>query len=280
MPGRARTFRSGRFNSSMPGLPYPSPGPGTGGLRGGGEVSTQSGGLFSGIRNWLFGRDPEIHREPSMSPEQESFFRSAMETFGQRHGQQMPYAGLLESFMQPQQMGQQYQNTLAQLMAGATPRTGEQIDARFQRDVADPAVAHFQRDIMPAVAEQYVGPGTYWGSERARGQQRAGTELAEALAGQRSEHHQFAQQLDQARQAQALQAAQAGLGHGQQAQQQALQALQAGLGWQGDAQQRAMQEMLGLLGMPTQIGYLDEGSEGAFGGILQLIGQLVPHFLD
>ena len=75
---------------------------------------------------------------------------------------------------------------LQQALSGQVPwqSTPELSSAAFQAQVAQPMLEQYQRDILPSIQEAYVGPGTYWGSERAGAERLAGQNLSEELSRQ------------------------------------------------------------------------------------------------
>lgn len=81
------------------------------------------------------------------------------------------------------QMGEYFQNTISQPSSASTGLAEE----FYQKSVHDPAMRSWEREIAPQIEQQYVGPGTYWGSERAKGMERAANDLAHNLASVRAQ---------------------------------------------------------------------------------------------
>ncbi len=57
----------------------------------------------------------------------------------------------------------------------------------YQTNVHRPVMQSFQEEIMPGINKSFVGPGTFWGSERLSAANKAGSDVAASLAGQRSQ---------------------------------------------------------------------------------------------
>lgn len=67
------------------------------------------------------------------------------------------------------------------LMSGSPAPVSPQWSQAFSANVARPARQSFIRQTLPQIQRSYVGPGTYWGSERATAETRAQQELEDDL---------------------------------------------------------------------------------------------------
>ena len=121
------------------------------------------GTLLSGLLGGR-GRRSEVEKVDTLHPVQEALFQQMGEHMG----------GMFQSPGTMQRDAQQY----------------------YQQAVHAPAMESFQKEVLPQIQQAHTGPGTYWGSERARGMERAGTDMARGLAGQRAETMFGARQAD------------------------------------------------------------------------------------
>lgn len=135
-----------------------------------------------GLWDFLFGKDvpAEKGRIPIMSPEQEALYnRLIRQTTEGVERPITPYAGQLTTTMP---------SAAALILKGepvfnVLPTAWEDY---FQQAVYRPARTMFERETLPQTRAAYAGPGTYWGSERAKGEQRAIETFAEQLGATRA----------------------------------------------------------------------------------------------
>jgi len=111
-------------------------------------------------------------------------------------------------------MGQDVGTALTSLLSGEFP------EEYFKTSIEAPAMKHFEEVTRPGVREAYVGPGTFWGGERATAEAKAGTDLNMTLAAIRGD-----------------------LGY--KARQQALAALGPGMEYMGLPAEQALKQMTG-----------------------------------
>ncbi len=60
--------------------------------------------------------------------------------------------------------------------------SGRVSEEYFQKTIVDPATKAFREEIAPTLREEFVGPGTFWGGERAQAVEREGMKLADSIA--------------------------------------------------------------------------------------------------
>ena len=92
-------------------------------------------------------------------------------------------AGQLGGMVSPHETpyGQQVGSALSSLLSGEFP------EEYFKTSIEAPAQKRLEEVTLPATREAYVGPGTFWGGERAEAERRAGTDLDATLAAIRGE---------------------------------------------------------------------------------------------
>jgi hypothetical protein len=65
--------------------------------------------------------------------------------------------------------------------------TGKVSEEYWKNTVAAPAMKTFTEDIAPAIREEFVGPGTFWGGAKAEGVAKGASNLADSLAAARGQ---------------------------------------------------------------------------------------------
>ncbi len=92
-------------------------------------------------------------------------------------------AGKLGGMVSPLEtpMGEQVSTTLTSLLSGEFP------EEYFRTSIEAPAQKRLEEVTLPGVREAYVGPGTFWGGERAEAERRAGTDVDMMLAAVRGD---------------------------------------------------------------------------------------------
>lgn len=65
--------------------------------------------------------------------------------------------------------------------------TGKVSEEYWKNTVAAPAMKTFTEDIAPAIREEFVGPGTFWGGARAEGVAKGASNVADSLAAARGQ---------------------------------------------------------------------------------------------
>ena len=125
-------------------------------------------------------------------------------------------AGQLGGMVSPHEtpMGQNVGTALTSLLSGEFP------EEYFKTSIEAPAQKRHEEVTLPGVREAFVGPGTFWGGERATAEAKAGTDLDATLAAIRGD-----------------------LGY--RARQQALQALGPGMEYMGMPAEQLIQQMTG-----------------------------------
>jgi len=78
-------------------------------------------------------------------------------------------------------MGQDVGTALTSLLSGEFP------EEYFRTSIEAPAQKRLEEVTLPGVREAYVGPGTFWGGERAEAERRAGTDVDMMLAAVRGD---------------------------------------------------------------------------------------------
>ena len=92
-------------------------------------------------------------------------------------------AGQLGGMVSPWEtaMGEQVSTALTSLLSGEFP------EEYFRTAIEAPAQKRLEEVTLPGVREAYVGPGTFWGGERAEAERRAGTDVDMMLAAVRGD---------------------------------------------------------------------------------------------
>jgi hypothetical protein len=86
-------------------------------------------------------------------------------------------------------MGEQVSTALTSLLSGEFP------EEYFRTAIEAPAQKRLEEVTLPGVREAYVGPGTFWGGERAEAERRAGTDVDMMLAAVRGDLGYQARQM-------------------------------------------------------------------------------------
>jgi len=142
---------------------------------------------------------PKIKTESSLTPEQQALAYEIYKYLQPHIGEGAePYTG--EFVAQPSPAEELGLRRLSEyLQEQWTPAKREEL---FQEIYAKPTIREVQEEILPLVREAYAGAGTYWGSPRARAEERVLSTLAAELARRRGEFELLAREMP-LRQAQA-----------------------------------------------------------------------------
>ncbi len=198
-------------------------------------------------------------------------------------------AGELGGMVSPYEtpMGQNVGAALTSLLSGEFP------EEYFRTSIEAPAQKRFEEVTRPAVREAFVGPGTFWGGERATAETKAGTDLDATLAAIRGDLGYKARQ-------QALAALGPGMEYMGMPADQLIKQIAGTGGYMGAAalprlieqhgldiayqefirtrpeNQPYAQMLLSLLGIPMMGAYTPETPESPWAPILDIVGTLLP----
>lgn len=89
-------------------------------------------------------------------------------------------------YFQDTEMGQAAQAAIMEALSGQFP------EEYYQNAIYNPTLKQYQEDVLPTIQEAFAGPGTFWGSERAIAEQKAGQNLEDYLTQRRAELAQWA----------------------------------------------------------------------------------------
>lgn len=89
-------------------------------------------------------------------------------------------------YFQDTEMGQAAQAAIMEALSGQFP------EEYYQNAIYNPTLKQYQEDVLPSIQEAFAGPGTYWGSERANAERKAGENLQDYLTQRRAELAQWA----------------------------------------------------------------------------------------
>ena len=81
------------------------------------------------------------------------------------------------------------QQIIADYMSGnAIADALARADTVFRETVELPIWQQYEEEILPQIQQSFAGPGTFWGSDRARAETGAADEIARYLAANRSQY--------------------------------------------------------------------------------------------
>ena len=101
----------------------------------------------------------------------------------------------------------------------------------------------YQNQILPQIQKSFAGPGTFWGSDRARAETGAADDIAKYLAANRSQYIAQAEEAARARQI------------------------------------NQMNQVLSYMGLPTTVSYAIPQTPGLLQQLLQISPQLLATYL-
>lgn len=116
-------------------------------------------------------------------------------------------------------------------------------DTTFTESVETPMWNQYQTQILPQIQKSFAGPGTFWGSDRARAETGSMEEIAKQLAAARSEYIAQAENIARTHQANQL------------------------------------NQVLNYMGLPTTVSYGVPQTPGLLQQLLQLAPQLLSAYL-
>ena len=134
----------------------------------------REGGLLQRIGNWLFGTPNKIETMPSQSQEQQQVMRQLMPA--------------MEQIIANYGSG----NAMADALARA--------DTTFRDTVETPMWEQYEKQILPQIQQSFAGPGTFWGSDRAKAETNLAQDIASQLAASRSGYMNQVQEAERAHQ--------------------------------------------------------------------------------
>ena len=172
-------------------------------------MARREGGLLQRIGNWLFGTPSKMETMPSQSPEQQQLMKQIMP--------------VMEKFLLDYGTG----NAMAEALARA--------DTTFRETVETPMWEQYEKQVLPHIQQSFAGPGTFWGSDRARAETNSALDIAAQLAAARSGYMNQAQEAERVHQT------------------------------------NQMNQVLSYLGLPTMAAYGVPGDPGLLRQILSLL---------
>ena len=162
-------------------------------------------------------KEPEVVTKPALHPEQEEVMKELTPT--------------MKQIIADYESG----NAIAEAISRA--------DTTFTESVETPMWEQYQNQILPQIQKSFAGPGTFWGSDRARAETGAADEIARYLAANRSQY--IAQAEDAARAHQANQ----------------------------------MNQVLRYMGLPTTVSYGIPQTPGILEQLLQIAPDILAAYL-
>lgn len=246
--------------------------------------------------DWLFGSPGEMKTESALTPEQEELYNRLIQGLSGRvftPGEQ--YSGPVSA--DPTESQQQAQTALARAISGesslgealqralsgqpSTSTSPEAMDRYFSEAVEAPMRREYE-ETQTQLANEFAGPGTYWGGARMDAQQGAAGDFASALASERAnlawQNEQSRRQLSESAADRALQAGQLSSGlaealynmgsQQQNIEQQGLERLYEEFVRTRPENQPYLEAVLQALQIPAQFKYYQEGSQGAIPGLV------------
>ena len=131
-------------------------------------------GLFAGSA-MSKKKEPEVVTQPALHPEQEEVMKELTPAMKK----------IVADYMSG--------NAIADAIARA--------DTTFTESVETPMWNQYQNQILPQIQKSFAGPGTFWGSDRARAETGSMEEIAKQLAANRSQYISQAEDAARAHQA-------------------------------------------------------------------------------
>lgn len=162
-------------------------------------------------------REPQVVTEPALHPGQEEVMKELTPAMKQ----------IIADYMSG--------NAIADALARA--------DTTFRETVELPMWEQYEKEILPQIQKSFAGPGTFWGSDRARAETGAADEIARYLAANRSQYIAQAEEAARARQINQL------------------------------------NQVLSFMGLPTTVSYGVPQTPGLLQQLLQISPQLLAAYL-
>ena len=179
--------------------------------------------LLAGLGGLLIGssmgkkKGPEVVTQPALHPGQEEVMKELTPAMKQ----------IIADYMSG--------NAIAAAIARA--------DTTFRETVETPMWNQYQNQILPQIQKSFAGPGTFWGSDRARAETGAADDIAKYLAANRSQYIALAEEAARARQI------------------------------------NQMNQVLSYIGLPTTVSYAIPQTPGLLQQLLQISPQLLATYL-
>ena len=179
--------------------------------------------LLAGLGGLLAGsalsrkKEPEVVTKPALHPGQEEVMRELTPAMKQ----------IITDYMSG--------NAIADALARA--------DTTFRETVELPIWEQYEKEILPQIQKSFAGPGTFWGSDRARAETGAADDIAKYLAANRSQYIAQAEEAARARQI------------------------------------NQMNQVLSFMGLPTTVSYAIPQTPGLLQQLLQISPQLLAAYL-
>jgi hypothetical protein len=176
-------------------------------------------GLFAGsaLSSNKRREEPQVVTEPALHPGQEEVMKELTPAMKQ----------IIADYMSG--------NAIADALARA--------DTTFRETVELPMWEQYEKEILPQIQKSFAGPGTFWGSDRARAETGAADDIAKYLAANRSQYIAQAEEAARARQI------------------------------------NQMNQVLSYMGLPTTVSYAIPQTPGLLQQLLQISPQLLATYL-
>lgn len=162
-------------------------------------------------------KEPQVITQPALHPGQEEVMKE------------------LTPFMKQIITDYMSGNAIADALARA--------DTTFRETVELPIWEQYEKEILPQIKQSFAGPGTFWGSDRARAETGAADDIAKYLAANRSQYIAQAEEAARARQI------------------------------------NQMNQVLSFMGLPATISYGVPQTPGLLQQLLQISPQLLATYL-
>lgn len=232
---------------------------------------------LSGLRNLLFGEPGRMMREPLLTGRQEQLMQALMGDITGRIGE-VPegYRRAMEVAQEAIGPSPEIEQAISRALAGepAAEYSPEAAEQYFREAVQAPMEREAERQ-RHEVAEEFAGPGTFWGGARMGAQADVQRGLEEALMGERARvmmgERDAQRQAQEAAQQRALQALGPAMQYQMAPMDMATQLAQLATG-QEQLRQLPWQAGMGLLQIPEELMYWQEGREGIVPQLAQLAG--------
>ena len=179
--------------------------------------------LLAGLAGLIAGssigkkKEPQVVTQPALHPGQEEVMKELTPAMKQ----------IIADYMSG--------NAIADALARA--------DTTFRETVELPIWEQYEKEILPQIQKSFAGPGTFWGSDRARAETGAADDIAKYLAANRSQYIAQAEEAARARQI------------------------------------NQMNQVLSYMGLPTTVSYAIPQTPGLLQQLLQLSPQLLSVYL-
>ena len=162
-------------------------------------------------------KEPQVVTQPALHPGQEEVMKELTPAMKQ----------IIADYMSG--------NAIADALARA--------DTVFRETVELPIWQQYEEEILPQIQQSFAGPGTFWGSDRARAETGAADDIAKYLAANRSQYIAQAEEAARARQI------------------------------------NQMNQVLSFMGLPTTVTYAVPQTPGLLQQLLQISPQLLATYL-